>query len=543
MKSGAFSCCLTLIVSAALQGAGGTAYAQNNDGAAVSKDIKMIMDKPGYKGATWGLRVIDLDNGHELVNLNPGHQFFIASVRKNFSVGELMDKVGPGHRYNTPVYRQGKVNQGVLDGDLIIVASGDLTMGGRTNPDGTVAYTVFDHNEANELGNAVLSKPDPLAGYKALARQVAASGITEIKGDVVIDDRLFKPYEFREEFDMRPIFVNDDTVDLIINPEQQGNLASVQHRPVSEALRVKNEVEMTASNSQETIKPQLPTCIGEPGCSVTLQGNLPVGFMPPLTGTYPLIRTYRITKPSDYARTVFIEALRAAGVTVKAPAVEPNPTQLLPGKDWYKAQARVAELEGLPYSEDAKLVMKVSYNLGADTSLLLWGLTEGVDSMDSALVVEKRNLSENFGIPQSEYTFFDGSGGDDTTATNEAVTHFLDEMSKRSVFPDYLASFPILGVDGSLGTVTDFEEDATLAPAKGNVFAKTGTYVGAGGPTGVQLKAQAFGGYITTKCGKKLAYQLVVNGVTIVNPDEAIGQIVNVFQDEGRISAILWRDF
>jgi D-alanyl-D-alanine carboxypeptidase len=123
------------------------------------------------------------------------------------------------------------------------------------------------------------------------------------------------------------------------------------------------------------------------------------------------------------------------------------------------------------------------------------------------------------------------------------VTHFLDEMSKRSVFPDYLASFPILGVDGSLGTVTDFEKDATLAPAKGHVFAKTGTYLGAGGPTGVQLKAQAFGGYITTKCGKKLAYQLVVNGVSIVDPDEAISEIVKVFQDEGRISAILWRDF
>jgi D-alanyl-D-alanine carboxypeptidase len=544
MKTGAFRCCLTLILSAALLGAEGTTYAQNEEGAPVSQDIKKIMDKPQYRGAIWGLRVIDLNNGHELVNLRPGHKFFIASVRKNFSVGELMDKVGPGHRYNTPVYRQGKVNRhGVLDGDLIIVASGDLTMGGRTNPDGTVAYTIFDHNEANALGNAVLSKPDPLAGYKALARQVAASGIREVKGDVVVDDRLFKPYEFREEFEMRPIFVNDDLVDLIINPGQQGEFASLHHRPLSEALTVKNEVEMTASGSKVNIQPQLPACLGEPGCSVTLQGNLPVGFTPPLTGEYPLIRTYRITKPSDYARTVFIEALRAAGVTVTAPAVEPNPTELLPYKDCYKAQARVAELVGMPYKEDAKLVMKVSYNLGADTSLMLWGLTEGADSMESTLAVEKRNLSDNFGIPQSEYTFLDGSGGDDTKATNEAVTHFLDEMSKRSVFPDYLASFPILGVDGSLGTVTEFEDNATLAPARGHVFAKTGTYVGPGGPTGVQLKAQAFGGYLTSKSGKKLAYQLVVNDVTITDPGEAISEIVKVFQDEGRISAILWRDF
>jgi hypothetical protein len=57
------------------------------------------------------------------------------------------------------------------------------------------------------------------------------------------------------------------------------------------------------------------------------------------------------------------------------------------------------------------------------------------------------------------------------------------------------------------------------------------------------LKAQAFGGYITTKCGKNLAYQLVANGVPTVGPDEEISETVKVFQDEGRISAILWRDF
>ena len=168
MKSGAFRCCLALLVSVALQGARGIAYVQKNDGADVSKDIKKVMNQPAYQGATWGLRVVDLESGKELATLIPAASF-IALVRKNFTVGELMDQVGPGHRYNTPVYREGKVNShGVLDGNLVLVASGDLTMGGRTNPDGTIAYTVFDHNEANALGNGVLSKPDPLAGYRRL---------------------------------------------------------------------------------------------------------------------------------------------------------------------------------------------------------------------------------------------------------------------------------------------------------------------------------------------------------------------------------------
>ena len=35
---------------------------------------------------------------------------------------------------------------------------------------------------------------------------------------MVIDDRLFQAFDFRGEFNVVPIFVNDDVVDLTINP-------------------------------------------------------------------------------------------------------------------------------------------------------------------------------------------------------------------------------------------------------------------------------------------------------------------------------------
>lgn len=175
-------------------------------------------------------------------------------------------------------------------------------------------------------------------------------------------------------------------------------MANVSHRPTSAALDVINAVKMGAASSEINIQPALPDCIGESGCTVTLNGNLPLGFTPPLTNKYPLIRVFRIVKPSDYARTVLIEELRAAGVKVLAPTVEPNPVQLLPAKNSYKPDTRVAELHGLPFSEDAKFVLKVSYNIGSDTSLLLYGLTQGVDNMDSALAVEQKNLQNNMAL-------------------------------------------------------------------------------------------------------------------------------------------------
>jgi D-alanyl-D-alanine carboxypeptidase len=97
----------------------------------------------------------------------------------------------------------------------------------------------------------------------------------------------------------------------------------------------------------------------------------------------------------------------------------------------------------------------------------------------------------------------------------------------------YFATLPILAVDGSLGFVTDFESDKTLAPAKGQVHAKTGTYALPG-----TIRGQAFGGYIHSRSGKHLVYQLVVNNV----PFRDINDLLQIFQDEGTISAMLWRD-
>jgi D-alanyl-D-alanine carboxypeptidase len=504
----------------------------------VPAGIAKIFRKPLYQHATWGLRV--LDGSRVLIDENSRHPLYIGSVRKVFSVGQLLNTVGAAHRYDTPVYRSGKVERGVLHGNLIVVASGDLTMGGRTNPNGTIAVSNWDHNEADSLGNAILTKPDPLDGYARLARAVRAAGITRVDGNVVIDDRLFKPFPFRDQFSVRPIFVNDDLVDVSIVPGgNPGTLANVTYRPHAAALTVRNRLRTSAAKTTDTLKidPTLPGCIGLPGCTSTVSGQLPNDFVPPLTGQPSLVQAVRIVQPANYARTVFIESLARAGVAVSAPAVQKNPERLLPANGSYRAADKVAQLEGLPYGEDAKLILKISYNIGADTSLVLLGVAHHLDSMDASLRFEQRNLLSRYGIPSSAYHFVDGSGGGETTATNAAVTKMLQELDKSRESAPFIAALPVLGVDGSLASVKAFQADATLKGATGKVRAKTGTYV-AGSPSGIVLKGQALGGYIDTKNGHHLTFQLVVNNV----PIKGIPDILQVFQDQGRIAAMLWRD-
>src|SRR5438445_7241595 len=85
--------------------------------APVPSPIQAVFDKPLYKSATWGLRVVDSD-GKVLIDYNPEQNFFIGSVRKVFSVGELLNEIGPDHTYDTPVYRVGNVDSaGVLHGN------------------------------------------------------------------------------------------------------------------------------------------------------------------------------------------------------------------------------------------------------------------------------------------------------------------------------------------------------------------------------------------------------------------------------------------
>jgi D-alanyl-D-alanine carboxypeptidase len=507
----------------------------------VPRDIQAVFGKPIYRGAVWGLRVLDGDR--VLIDLNSHRPLYIGSVRKVFSVGQLLNAVGPNHTYDTPVYRTGRIDgNGVLRGNLIVVAAGDLTMGGRTDRDGSIAVSDWDHNEADGLGNAVLTKPDPLAGYRRLARAVRAAGIKTVAGNVVIDDRLFKPFYFRDQFYVRPIFVNDDVVDLSIVPGgTPGAFAAMSVRPLSAALRIVNHLRVGAPIGKNTLKidPELPSCIGTPQCISTAGGSLPNDFTPPLTGEPTLVQTVRIVQPSNYARTVFVEALRSAGVAVAAPPIAQNPIALLPSSTSYSAASRVAQLTGMPYGQDAKLILKVSYNIGADTSLVLLGVKNGAPSMGGALAFERKNLAARWGIDTNQYHFVDGSGGGETAATNIAVTKMLQELATSPAAEAFAAALPILGVDGSLGFVKDFASDPTLAGAAGNVRAKTGTYVAAASPETMELKAQALGGYITTKSGRHLTFQLVVNNV----PIRKLLDLTNVFQDQGKIAAMLWRDY
>jgi serine-type D-Ala-D-Ala carboxypeptidase/endopeptidase (penicillin-binding protein 4) len=88
---------------------------------------------------------------------------------------------------------------------------------------------------------------------------------------------------------------------------------------------------------------------------------------------------------------------------------------------------------------------------------------------------------------------------------------------------------PILGVDGSLATI------CTHCPAKGKVFAKTGTVLVPETLNNRFNLGWALAGYLEVKPGKYYVYDLVVNGSVV----QDFNGVLQVDEDLANISAIL----
>jgi D-alanyl-D-alanine carboxypeptidase/D-alanyl-D-alanine-endopeptidase (penicillin-binding protein 4) len=530
--------CAAVAVLAVLSACGGSGTG-GGDGAALPERIREIMAKPRYEDATWSLLVADVETGETFYSLNPERLSFTGSTRKLFSVGMALDALGAGHREETPVYRLGEVSaDGTLRGDLALVGAGDLTFGGRRIDADTVESTDFDHNDANSLGVAELTLQDPLYALDELARQVRAAGIASVSGDVVVDDRLFVPYRVPNgKLLVTPVLLNENMVDTTVTPTEPGRAATLAYRPETGAFAVENEVETAAAGVEASVKLSnkgLIDCIGAPGCSGTVSGDIPAGYAAPLSGADTFVGTFRVEEPNAFVRTAFIEALARHGVTVSAPAVAANPAELLPGRGAYAPGTRVATFVSPPYEQFARLILKVSLNLGANLSLSLFGVDRGERTIEGALAAEREALIDGFGLDGDQFDFpTNGSGTPDSRAAPRALVDLLIGMHRTDVAAVYLSALPVLGVDGSLATT------GVDLPAKGHVFAKTGTTIAPGddGKT-FELKAQNLAGYVETRGGRLLAYALMVNDAGALEDFEA--DLSAVLDDEARISSIIY---
>jgi D-alanyl-D-alanine carboxypeptidase/D-alanyl-D-alanine-endopeptidase (penicillin-binding protein 4) len=418
------------------------------------------------------------------------------------------------------------VRGSTLSGDLVLVGSGDFSFGLREQAGGKLGYNntpEIDHNYADTglPGPTILKGSDPLVGLDDLARKVRAAGIRQVNGNVVVDDRLFETYDGWPDGLLSPIWVNENVIDITTRPTQAGRPAKVDWRPKTAAVRVESTVRTVAQGAK-------PLTVSEsrPGV-VQISGRI-------AAGSAPILSISHIADPAAFARTAFIEALGRAGVRVTAGATGPNPTALLPKSRSYPAATRVAERVSLPLSEYVKVILKVSYNRGADLMICLVAVVKGSRSCIEGLRTELATITR-LGVSAVSTILFDGAGSSEFDRSSPSdFTTFLRNAVGQPWGAALRDGLPILGVDGTFAT------NQRGTPAAGHVFVKSGTR-GLSTPTDEQVIFSALTqvGYIDAKSGRKLAYSLFLRDLPVTN----IEDFTAADADEGAIAAAIQQGY
>src|SRR4029079_13357772 len=231
-----------------------------------------------------------------------------------------------------------------------------------------------------------------------------------------------------------------------------------------------------------------------------------------------------------------IEALQRAGVEVSAGISIRHPEAKLPAKEEIEKLTRVAQLESPPFSENARLVLKVSHNLHASTLPLIVAAHNGKRTLADGLVLERAFL-QKAGVEADAISFGGGAGGSRADyVTPKATVELLIAMMARQDFPLYERALPSLGVDGTLA-----KSIGQGSPARDKVHAKTGTLLWDDLLQGNSLlTSKALAGYMTTAKGRKLAFAAFVNGVHLRDGSDTkkiggdLGKLAEIVYLEGK---------
>ena len=492
--------------------------------APLGERIQPVINRPEFAHAMWGIQFISLDSNRTVWALNEDKLFTPGSTTKLLTEGTAMGVLGADHRFTTRVYRTGPVRAGVLEGDLVLLASGDPNLSARLKPDGTLAFENEDHSYDGDPSTKAVPG-DPLQVLRGLAKQVKAHGITRVRGAVIVDASLFPEgeRELGTGVVISPVVVNDNLVDVMIGPGTDEGGATLTVSPPTSYVRFINEVKTAPAGTRPSIRWSSDSVRADGSHVVVASGVFP-------RGTAPILYTYAVPEPSRFAEVTFAEALRDAGVAAQPRRYATKPA-LVRLRSSYGPANTVAEHQSATLGNEVRVTLKVSQNLHASMMPFLLGALRGHDSASTGFDVEREFLT-SLGLDLSGAQQADGAGGD-AHYTPSFMTSYLAAMAKRPDIPTFLAALPVLGRDGTLWNIQP------QSPAAGHVFAKTGTFA-VDDPLNRRLLVTAKGlaGYMTTAQGERLAFAIYVNNVSVSTAPDETTRVVG--QALGEIAAMAY---
>jgi D-alanyl-D-alanine carboxypeptidase/D-alanyl-D-alanine-endopeptidase (penicillin-binding protein 4) len=403
--------------------------------------------------------IIDPDSGRLVVSQNADTPRSPASTVKLVTTFAALDLLGPSFTWHTRAAIRGELDDGVLDGDLILQGGGDPYM--------------------------------TLERWWSFVHALRAKGLKSIHGDIVIDDTAFAlPPEDPGDFDGRPnrsynvvpdaLMVNFQSIEFRVVPDAAARRVDVIANPAPSNLAIDNHVRFRAGR-----------CGGAAGrvdfkvASARWDQVVFSGTLSPHCAERSFTRV--LLQPATYAFGTFVELWRESGGEFSGKLrVEAAPAD---------AQGLLS-FDSLSLGEIVRLTNKFSSNLMARHLLL----TMGAERLGGPATLEKgaaaiAEWSRERGLDLQGMDIDNGSGLSRSTHISALqMAKTLSAAYHSAYAPEFLASLPLAGVDGTL------RSRMKMSPA-GAVRLKTGHLDGVSGVAG----------YVTAASGKTYVLVSLVN--------------------------------
>jgi PBP4 family serine-type D-alanyl-D-alanine carboxypeptidase len=484
---------------------------------AFKDDIRAVMERRAFAGARFGLAVHDVELGRPIYEYNAHEIFAAASTTKIPTVAFALALLGPSFRFRTRLVRSGELNcAGTLQGDLVLVASGDPNLSGRVTPDDTLDFRNGDHSIGWPKGRLV--ERNPLQIIDAFAESVRAAGIRRVTGTVLVDTHLFAE-GFREPGTLTvvsPVAVNDNLIDLIVTAgDRASERLSYQILPQSGYVRFIDLATTGESDSEPTLTLSSERREFDGTWSVAITGAVPAGT------TY--LTRFPVESPSRFARTLLIESLAAKGIVIEGALFGSSITSVATDA----GVKLIFEHVSPPLSETVKVVMKVSQNLHAEMLVPIIGATLGGAWGGRAAAAGYACGAELFGrwgIDMTGACQGDAAGSCGFFSP-DFMCRLLVRIASSDIAESFIASLPVMGRDGTLWDIQP------MSPAAGHVRAKTGTVTHDDRlRKGIIFAAKGLAGYVDAKSGRRLAFTTYLAhfhrmAFSDLDPGQALGEI------------------
>jgi len=498
---------------------------QSPAAAEFAQRVRRITGRPEFKHSQFGIEFLDLKTGKAAFALTADKLFVPGSTAKLMSEGTALALLGPDYRFRTRIYRTGRLlPDGVLEGDLVLVAGGDPNLSARLRDDGTLAFTSYDHAYAGSLPGLAVPG-DPLVVLKDMARQVAEHGIRRVDGRVLVDTSFFvaeKPEPGTGAM-ISPIVVNDNIVDVtVFAGGREGEPAGAIVAPLTPYLAIVNKATTGKAGSDAALRFTSEEAHADGTYSVTLEGSVPAGEQ--------ALAAYKVKTPKRFAEFALWAALAASGVQAPVPlSIQARGFKPLSGP--YDEESLVAEHVSAPLAAEVKVTLKTSQNLHAAMVPYLLGAAaearpaagaQSEDAFQRGFRLQ-RELLAKAGLDLSSASLGDGEGGPGAAFTPDFMVRYLAYVAKQPYVGVFLDALPIMGRDGTLMYLQE------KSPAAGHVRAKSGTYVYYNAlDRSLLLLGKGLAGYVQTRRGTRLAFAIYVNQVPVRDMDqvEAVGDIL-----------------